>query len=71
MVIEDQAFMLSGMGGQQEPRVRSDITLLDIPNGGAVFCAPSITWNASLTINGCDNNVSRVTANVLRRFCGT
>jgi len=68
MVIEDQAFMLRGMGGQEEPRVRSDITLLEMPSGGAVFAAGSITWNASLTINGGDNNVSRLTANVLRRF---
>jgi N,N-dimethylformamidase len=68
MVLEDQPFMLRGMGGQEEPRVRSDITLLEMPNGGAVFSAGSITWNASLTINDCDNNVSRITANVLRRF---
>jgi N,N-dimethylformamidase len=68
MVLEDQNFMLAGMGGQSEPRVRSDITLLVTEQGGAVFAAGSITWNASLTWNGCDNNVSKLTANVLTRF---
>ena len=68
LVIEDCNFTLAEMGGQSEPRVRSDITLLEMPNGGAVFAAGSITWNASLPWNECDNNVSRLTANVLRRF---
>ncbi|MCC6792851.1 MAG: N,N-dimethylformamidase, partial [Thermomicrobiales bacterium] len=68
LVLEDQNFGLPGQGGQEEPRVRSDITLLEMPNGGAVFSAGSITWNASLTVNDGDNNVSRITANVLRRF---
>jgi N,N-dimethylformamidase len=68
LVIEDSPFMLPEMGGQSEPRVRSDITLLNGPNGGAVFSAGSIAWNASLPWNGGDNNVSRLTANVLRRF---
>lgn len=68
LVLEDCSFMTSGMGGQEEPRVRSDITLLETERGGAVFSAGSIAWNASLTWNGCDNNVSRITANVLRRF---
>jgi N,N-dimethylformamidase len=69
-VLEDQNFGLAGTGGQGEPRVRSDITLLELPGGGTVFSAGSITFNASLTWNECDNNVSRLTANVLRRFAG-
>jgi N,N-dimethylformamidase len=68
LVLEDQNFGLAGQGGQEEPRVRSDITLLEMPGGGAVFSAGSITWNCSLTVNDGDNNVSRITANVLRRF---
>lgn len=68
MVLEDQNFMLEGMGGQSEARVRADMTLLEMPNGGAVFSVGSITWNASLPYNNGDNNVSRITANVLRRF---
>ena len=38
------------------------------PNGGAVFSVGSITWCGSLSHNDYDNNVSRITENVLRRF---
>jgi N,N-dimethylformamidase len=36
--------------------------------GGAVFATGSIAWCGALAHNGADNNVARVTANVLRRF---
>ena len=36
--------------------------------GGAVFSTGSIAWCGSLSWNGYDNNVSRITGNVLRRF---
>jgi N,N-dimethylformamidase len=68
LVIEDCAFMLSGRGGTQEPRVRADLTYLSDSNGGAVFSAGSINWIGSLMWNDGDNNVSRVTANVVNRF---
>jgi hypothetical protein len=45
-----------------------DIALRVLPGGGAVFAAGSVAWTGSLSHNGCDNNVSRVTRNVLRRF---
>jgi len=33
-----------------------------------VFSAGSITWFGSLSYNGYDNNVSRISENVLKRF---
>ena len=60
--------VLPGHGGEDDLRVRSDITLLQAPNGGAVFSVGSINWSGSLLTNGGDNNVSRITGNVLRRF---
>jgi N,N-dimethylformamidase len=39
-----------------------------MPQGGAVFSTGSIAWIGSLSHNGYDNNVSRITENVLRRF---
>ena len=33
-----------------------------------MFSTSSIAWCGSLLDNGYDNNVSRITANVLRRF---
>ena len=37
-------------------------------NGGAVFSTGSIAWAGSLAHNGYDNNVARITENVVRRF---
>ncbi len=38
------------------------------PGDGAVFSKSSISWCGSLSHDGYDNNVSRITANVLRAF---
>ena len=50
---------------------RADIALIASPGGAAVFAAGSVTWTGSLSHNGYDNNVARVTGNVLRRFLET
>lgn len=68
LVVEDTTMVLPGKGGQEDARVRSDITLLEARNGGAVFSVGSINWSGSLLTNGGANNVSRMTANVLRKF---
>jgi N,N-dimethylformamidase len=46
----------------------ADIALLLYPDGGAVFAAGSVTWGGSLSHNGYDNSVARITANVVERF---
>ncbi|WP_329232008.1 MULTISPECIES: hypothetical protein [Streptomyces] len=48
--------------------IRSDMVLLGYPAGGAVFCVGSIAWSGCLSYNGYDNNVARVTRNVLDTF---
>lgn len=48
--------------------VRADMTFYEHSGGGAVFSVGSISWTGSLSHNGYDNNVSRITGNVLRRF---
>ncbi|WP_158890995.1 N,N-dimethylformamidase beta subunit family domain-containing protein [Amycolatopsis anabasis] len=48
---------------------RADLTLLETAGGGTVFATGSIGWCGALSHNGDDNDVSRVTANVLRWFC--
>ena len=68
LVIEDVTQMTPGYGGTEHPDVRADLTYLELPNGGAVFSVGSINWSGSLPHNGFDNNVARITANVLRRF---
>jgi N,N-dimethylformamidase len=57
-------------GGTQNPLVRADMVFLEYPNGGAVFSSSAIAWCGSLSYNKYDNNVSRITENVLRRFAG-
>jgi N,N-dimethylformamidase len=44
------------------------MTYLEYTNGGAVFSVSSCNWGGALSHDGYDNNVSRITENVLRRF---
>lgn len=54
--------------GENNPKVRSDITFFETPAGGAIFSVGSITWAGSLAYDDFDNNVARVSENVLREF---
>jgi N,N-dimethylformamidase len=65
---EEIFFNFPHMGGTMDFQVRADITYFTTKNGGAVFSTSSISWCGSLAHSGYDNNVSRMTANVLRRF---
>ena len=58
----------SRQGSTVNPKVRADMVYFEYPKGGAVFSASSIAWCRALSHNGYDNNVSRITDNVLRRF---
>ena len=58
----------SSQHGLGNPYVRADIVYFETPNGGGVFSASSITWCSALSYDGYDNNVSRITGNVMRRF---
>ena len=69
-VVEEIPVTRPGLGGTKDPDVRADMTLFTHPGGGAVFSTGSISWCSSLSWNGYDNNVSRVTRNVLERFVG-
>ncbi|MEA2661455.1 MAG: hypothetical protein QOH08_1027 [Chloroflexota bacterium] len=57
-----------GLRGSEDPDVRSDLVYFCHAGGGAVFSTGSIAWTGSLSHNGYDNNVARITGNVLRRF---
>lgn len=48
----------------------ADVVFFETPNGGAVFSVGSMTWVGSLSHNRYQNDVSRITENVLRRFVG-
>lgn len=67
-VLEELYFNVPGTGGTQSGSVRGDIVYFTTPNGGAVWSTSSIAYCGSLSHNGYDNNVSRLTKNVLDRF---
>jgi hypothetical protein len=58
--------MLEEPGGD----CRADLVYREQPNGGACFSVGSLAWCGALTHRDGDNNVSRITDNVLRRFSG-
>jgi N,N-dimethylformamidase len=68
MTPEEIISTFPGLDGIEDPRVRADMVFFETPNGGAVFSTGSIAWAGSLGHNGYDNNVARITGNVLRRF---
>lgn len=51
--------------GQNPENSGADIIIYDTPSGGAVFSVGSLNWTLALPI---DEQVSRITANVLGRF---
>jgi N,N-dimethylformamidase len=52
----------------QNTEIHADLVFFETPGGGAVFSTGSIAYAGSLGWNGFDNNIARLTANVLRRF---
>ncbi len=50
--------------------IHADMIYYQTPSGGQVFSTGSITYCGCLPWNGGDNNISRLTSNVVRRFLG-
>jgi len=68
LVPDETGFHHCAMDGVQNPGIRADMTFFETSCGGAVFSVGSIAWAASLPHNGYDNNVARLSENVVRRF---
>ena len=66
--VEEFVTTTRALDGVQNGRVRADMVFFETPGGGAVWSTGSIAWATSLSQNGFENNVSRITENVLRRF---
>jgi N,N-dimethylformamidase len=69
LVTEDQGFTMADNNGANCDKVRADIVYARV-GAGEIFSVGSCNWCASLSHDGYDNNVSRITGNVLRRFAG-
>jgi len=67
-VVEDLLFNHMGTTGDVNEKVHADLVFFETPNGGAVFSVGSIAYSGALPWNDYDNNISRLTLNVLRRF---
>ncbi len=70
-VIEDFLQVDSRLLSKDQTNVRADMVYFETPNNGAVFSVGSICWCASLSHNNYDNNVSRITRNVLTAFASS
>ena len=69
VVHEERLGFATTIPGQTlEQLIRADMTYVEKPRGGAVFSVGSITYCGSLPHNKFDNDVSRLTFNVLNRF---
>jgi len=64
--VEDQLTVTPGIGGAENPRVRSDIVYWPRAGGGAVFAVGSISWALSLPLSGYRGDVAEICTNVLR-----
>jgi N,N-dimethylformamidase len=52
----------------KDPKIRADMIFFETPAGGAVFSVGSIAWFGALSHNGWNNDICRITRNVLDRF---
>ena len=68
LVAEEVRIPHGAANAVQNPDIHADITFFETPGGGAVFSTGSIAYAGSLSWNGFDNNIARLTTNVLRRF---
>ncbi|MDH3680305.1 MAG: N,N-dimethylformamidase [Acidimicrobiia bacterium] len=68
MVRTKEEFEGSVVYSTPDPYVRADIVFYETPGGGAVFSVGSISWFGALARNDYDNDVAKMTTNVLYRF---
>ena len=66
LTVEEVRNMTPAFGGTQCDAVRSDMVWFDLPGGGEVFSVGSVSWAAALGWQMGQNNVHRLSTNVLR-----
>jgi hypothetical protein len=68
LVAEEVRVPRGATNAVQNPAIDADLVFFETDGGGAVLSTGSIAYAGSLAWNRFDNNVARLTANVLRRF---
>ena len=66
--IENETELMPMLSAPENPDIRADMVYFETPKDGAVWSTGSIAWSGSLSHNIYDNNVSRITRNVVDRF---
>ncbi len=67
-MLEDELWYRPNRTGEHNDRIRSELVLFETGRGGSVFSVGSVSWCAALAENDYVNDVSRITANVMRDF---
>ncbi len=65
---EEELVYMPDRCGEHNPRIRSELVYFETGHGGAVFSVSSINWCAALAQDDYDNDVARITGNVLTAF---
>jgi len=65
---EEMMFPMVDTTGTKCDKVRSDMVIYETSGGGSVFSVGSINWYCSLGWDKYENNVARLTWNVLKEF---
>jgi N,N-dimethylformamidase len=68
LAIEEVEISNSMQHATVNPNVYGDHVFFETPGGGAVFSFGSMAWCGGLSHNDYENNVSRITENVIMRF---
>ena len=68
LALEETMFHHQPIHGEESDKVCAELLFFECGDGGGVFTTGSIAWCGGLSFNNYDNNVSRLTGNVLRRF---
>lgn len=68
VAVEDLPQTTPAVTASANDRVRADVVYRTTAGGGHVFGVGSLCWVPALPVNGCKNNIARITENVLRRF---
>ena len=67
MIVTPEELLVNVPVKNQRP-ARADLLFFETPAGGAVFSTSSIAWSSSLEHAGYENDISRISENVLLRF---
>ena len=68
MAVEETPVPHGATGATLNSRICSEIVFFEVKGGGAVFSVGSIAYAGALAANTFDNDLCRLTTNVLRRF---